>query len=338
MEQRRLGKSGIFVSNLCCGTMTFGSQNTEAEGFAIMDRAYDAGIDFFDTAEIYPVPPDPKWVNRTEEIVGKWLKTKPRDAITIATKIVGPSQGWFTAPVRSGKSIHDRHNIVRAVEGSLRRLQTDYIDLYQTHWAEHGTPYEETMEALTDLKDEGLVRIVGSSNENAWGAMKAEAVSAANGYARYETIQNNYSIVNRRFEDDLAEICRREQISLLPFSPLGGGVCTGKYQDGAFPEGARFSNYMAAGPRQQAMVGRFVNEKSLSTVAELKVLADELAVPLAALCVAWSQQNDFVASTIFGATSLEQLAEILPAHDLKISDEMMTRIDEITGQYLYPLG
>jgi aryl-alcohol dehydrogenase-like predicted oxidoreductase len=318
--------------------MTFGSQNTEAEGFAIMDRAYDAGIDFFDTAEIYPVPPNPKWVNRTEEIVGKWLKTKPRDAITIATKIVGPSQGWFTAPVRSGKSIHDRHNIVRAVEGSLRRLQTDYIDLYQTHWAEHGAPYEETMEALTDLKDEGLVRIVGSSNENAWGAMKAEAVSAANGYARYETIQNNYSIVNRRFEDDLAEICRREQISLLPFSPLGGGVCTGKYQDGAFPEGARFSNYMAAGPRQQAMVGRFVNEKSLSTVAELKVLADELAVPLAALCVAWSQQNDFVASTIFGATSLEQLAEILPAHDLKISDEMMTRIDEITGQYLYPLG
>ena len=318
--------------------MTFGSQNTEAEGFAIMDRAYDAGIDFFDTAEIYPVPPDPKWVNRTEEIVGKWLKTKPRDAITIATKIVGPSQGWFTAPVRSGKSIHDRHNIVRAVEGSLRRLQTDYIDLYQTHWAEHGAPYEETMEALTDLKDEGLVRILGSSNENAWGAMKAEAVSAANGYARYETIQNNYSIVNRRFEDDLAEICRREQISLLPFSPLGGGVCTGKYQDGAFPEGARFSNYMAAGPRQQAMVGRFVNEKSLSTVAELKVLADELAVPLAALCVAWSQQNDFVASTIFGATSLEQLAEILPAHDLKISDEMMTRIDEITGQYLYPLG
>ena len=318
--------------------MTFGSQNTEAEGFAIMDRAYDAGIDFFDTAEIYPVPPDPKWVNRTEEIVGKWLKTKPRDAITIATKIVGPSQGWFTAPVRSGKSIHDRHNIVRAVEGSLRRLQTDYIDLYQTHWAEHGAPYEETMEALTNLKDEGLVRIVGSSNENAWGAMKAEAVSAANGYARYETIQNNYSIVNRRFEDDLAEICRREQISLLPFSPLGGGVCTGKYQDGAFPEGARFSNYMAAGPRQQAMVGRFVNEKSLSTVAELKVLADELAVPLAALCVAWSQQNDFVASTIFGATSLEQLAEILPAHDLKISDEMMTRIDEITGQYLYPLG
>jgi aryl-alcohol dehydrogenase-like predicted oxidoreductase len=284
------------------------------------------------------VPPDPKWVNRTEEIVGKWLKTKPRDAITIATKIVGPSQGWFTAPVRSGKSIHDRHNIVRAVEGSLRRLQTDYIDLYQTHWAEHGAPYEETMEALTDLKDEGLVRIVGSSNENAWGAMKAEAVSAANGYARYETIQNNYSIVNRRFEDDLAEICRREQISLLPFSPLGGGVCTGKYQDGAFPEGARFSNYMAAGPRQQAMVGRFVNEKSLSTVAELKVLADELAVPLAALCVAWSQQNDFVASTIFGATSLEQLAEVLPAHDLKISDEMMTRIDEITGQYLYPLG
>ncbi len=338
MEQRRLGKSGLFVSNLCCGTMTFGSQNTEAEAFAIMDRAYDAGIDFFDTAELYPVPPAPKWVHRTEEIVGKWLKTKPRDAITIATKIVGPSQGWFTPPVRHGKSVLDRHHINRAIEGSLRRLQTDYIDLYQTHWAEHGAPYEETMAALTDLKDEGLVRIVGSSNENAWGAMKAESVSAANGFVRYESIQNNYSIVNRRFEDDLAEICRREQISLLPYSPLGGGVCSGKYLDGAFPEGARFSNYLAAGPRQKAMVDRFVNHKSLSTVAELKVLSDEVGVPLAAFCVAWSQQNNFTTATIFGATSLEQLEEILPAHDLKISDEMMSKIDSITKTHLYPLG
>ncbi|GAB5560255.1 MAG: aldo/keto reductase [Synoicihabitans sp.] len=318
--------------------MTFGSQNTEAEGFAIMDRAFEAGIDFFDTAEIYPVPPDPKWVHRTEEIVGRWLKTKPRDAITLATKVVGPSQGWFTAPVRAGKSVFDRHHITRAIKGSLRRLQTDYIDLYQTHWAEHGAPYEETMETLTDLKDEGLIRIVGSSNENAWGTMKAQAVSAESGLVRYNTIQNNYSIVNRRFEDELAEICRREQISLLPYSPLAGGVCTGKYLDGAFPEGARFSNYLAAGSRQKAMVDRFVNEKSLSTVAELKVLADEVDVPLAAFCVAWSQQNDFTASTIFGATSLEQLEEILPAHDLKISDEMMTKIDQITQTHMYPLG
>ncbi|MEJ6602950.1 MAG: aldo/keto reductase [Opitutaceae bacterium] len=338
MEQRRLGKSGIFVSNLCCGTMTFGTQSTEEEAFAILDRAYDAGIDFYDTAEIYPVPPDVKYVHRTEEILGKWLKTKPRDGLIIASKVVGPAQGWFTPPIREGKSILDRHSINRAIKGSLRRLQTDYIDLYQTHWVDRGAGYEETLAALTDLKDEGLVRIVGSSNENAWGTMKAQATSASQGLVRYDTIQNNYSIVNRRFEDELAEICRREQISLLPFSPLGGGVCSGKYQDGAFPEGARFSNYMAAGPRQQAMVGRFVNEKSLSTVAELKVLADEINVPLAALCIAWSQQNDFTASTIFGATSLAQLEEILPAHDLKISAEMMTKIDSITKTHMYPLG
>jgi len=318
--------------------MTFGSKNTEEEAFAILDRAFEAGIDFYDTAEVYPVPPDIKHVFRTEEILGKWLQTKPRDAVIIATKVVGPSAVWFKAPVREGKGTLDRHNIRRAIEGSLRRLQTDYVDLYQTHWPDHDAGFEETLEALTELREEGLVRVVGSSNENAWGTMKARAVAEANGYARYETIQNNYSILNRRFEDDLAEICRREKISLLPYSPLGAGMCTGKYLNGQFPANARFTNYKNGGPRQQKMVERFINERSIATMTQLKALAAEAGHNLAAMCLAWSQQNDFVASTIFGATSLEQLEEILPAHDLKLSDEVMAQIDEITKKYPYPLG
>lgn len=318
--------------------MTFGSKNTEEEAFAILDRAYEAGIDFYDTAEVYPVPPDIKHVFRTEEILGKWLQTKPRDAIIIATKVVGPSAVWFKAPVREGKGTLDRHNIRRAIEGSLRRLQTDYVDLYQTHWPDHDAGFEETLEVLTELREEGLVRVVGSSNENSWGTMKARAVAETHGFARYETIQNNYSILNRRFEDDLAEICRREKISLLPYSPLGAGMCTGKYLDGQFPANARFTNYKNGGPRQQKMVDRFINEKSIATMTELKALAEEAGHNLAAMCLAWSQQNDFVGSTIFGATSLEQLEEILPAHDLKLSDDVMAKIDEITKKYPYPLG
>ena len=339
MEKRRLGRSGIVVTDLCFGTMTFGSRNTEAEAFALLDRAYDAGIDFYDTAEIYPVPPKAEYVNRTEEIVGRWLKTKPRDGIILATKVVGPGHGWFVPPVRQGKSGLDRHHIRRAIEGSLKRLQTDYVDLYQTHWPDHDFGYEETLAALTELKDEGLVRVVGSSNENAWGTMKANAVAEARDLVRYETIQNNFSILNRRFEDELADIARRERISLLPYSPLGGGVCSGKYNDGRLPEGARFTDYIrGTEERQLKMAHRFVNEKSLATVAALVELAKEAGLGLVPMCLAWSKQHDFVASTIFGATTLEQLEENLQAADLVLSADVKTKIDAITTRNMYPLG
>lgn len=339
MEKRRLGKSGIVVTDLCFGTMTFGAQNSEAEAFALLDRAFDAGIDFYDTAEMYPVPPLAEYVHRTEEIVGRWLKTKPRDAIILASKVVGPGHGWFVPPVREGKTGLDRHHIRRAVEGSLRRLNTDYIDLYQTHWPDHDFGYEETLAALTELKDEGLVRVIGSSNETAWGAMKAEAVADQHGLARYQTIQNNYSILNRRFEDALADICRREQISCLPYSPLAAGVCSGKYNDGALPDGARFTAYLSGdGERQLRMARRFVNEKSLATVAELAELAKASGLGLVPMCLAWSKQKDFVASTIFGATSLAQLEENLLAADLVLSADVLTKIDEITARRPYPLG
>ncbi len=327
------------VTDLCFGTMTFGAQNTETEAFALLDRAYDAGIDFYDTAEVYPVPPKLEYVNRTEEIVGRWLKTKPRDGIILATKIAGPAHGWFNPPIRSGKNSMDRHHIRRAIEGSLRRLQTDYVDLYQTHWPDHDFGYEETLSALDELKREGLVRTIGSSNENAWGTMKAEATAQTRGIARYDTIQNNYSILNRRFEDELANICRREKISCLPYSPLGGGVCSGKYNDGGLPEGARFTGYLTGdGERQRKMAHRFVNEKSLATVDALRVLATEVGLGLVPLCLAWSKQKDFVASTIFGATSMAQLEENLLAADLVLSAEVLAKIDAITALHPYPLG
>lgn len=339
MDKRRLGRSGVVVSEICMGTMTFGSTLEERESFAIMDHAYEAGIDFFDTAEVYPVPPKAEYVNRTEEIVGQWLKGKDRSSVILATKVAGPGHGWFTPPIRGGKTALDRIHIRQAIEGSLRRLQTDYIDLYQTHWPDHDFGYEETLQTLSELQEEGKIRVIGSSNETEWGTMKANQVAQDKGVSRYETIQNNFSINNRRFEDALADICRREGISLLPYSPIGGGVLSGKYNGGALPEGARFSEYLKGdGQRQREMAERFVNEKSLATTAELIELAEELQIDVVTLAVAWSKQHDFVASTIIGANSIAQLEPSLAAADLKLSEETLERINVISAKYPYPMG
>jgi len=338
MKRNRLGRSGIVVSEICMGTMTFGTFADERTAFEILDRSFDAGIDFYDTAENYPVPPDPSYAGRTEEILGRWMKTKPRDALIIATKVSGPSHGWIKAAVRSGMTTLDRHNIVRAVEGSLQRLQTDYIDLYQTHWPDHGARYEDILQALDDLVQAGKVRVIGCSNETTWGLTKSLAVSEMNGFARYETIQNNFSLNNRRFEDELAQACRQEQVSLIPYSPLGGGVLSGKYNDGNWPAGARFSNYRDAGSRQAAMVKRFVNEKTLASTARFKTIADGIGISLVTLATAWSKQHDFVASTIVGATTPDQLPDIFAAADLTLDREVMKQIDAVTREILYPMG
>jgi len=338
MKRNRLGRSGIVVSEICMGTMTFGSFADEKTAFEILDRSFDAGIDFYDTAENYPVPPDPGYAGRTEEILGRWMKTKPRDALIIATKVSGPSHGWIKAAVRSGMTALDRHNVVRAVEASLERLQTDYIDLYQTHWPDHGARYEDILEALDDLVRAGKVRILGCSNETTWGLTRSLAVAEMNGFARYETIQNNFSLNNRRFEDELAQACRQERVSLIPYSPLAGGVLSGKYNDDNWPTGARFSSYRDAGPRQAAMIKRFVNEKSLASTARFREIADAAGISLVTLATAWSKQHDFVASTIVGATAVNQLPDIFAAADLTLDTEVMKKVDAVTKEILYPMG
>jgi len=339
MKKRRLGSSGLVVSDICMGTMTFGEQADEKSAIAILDRAYERGIDFFDAAEMYPVPPSAAKFGVTEEIVGRWLKTKPRHTVVLASKITGPGHGWFTPPVRDGMTTLDRHQIRRAVEGSLARLQTDYLDLYQTHWPDHGFGYEETLLALDDLVDEGKIRVAGCSNETCWGVMKSLWTADDLGLRRYETVQNNFSLINRRCESELAQVCRQEGVSLLPYSPLGGGVLTGKYNGGNRPPGARFTAYLeGGGERQVRMAQRFVNDRTLETVDRLREIARSIGTSVTTLAVAWSKQHDFVASTIIGVSRLDQLDECLAAEELVLDEETLQRIDQVDEEIPTPMS
>jgi aryl-alcohol dehydrogenase-like predicted oxidoreductase len=338
MKRRRLGKTGLSVSEVCMGTMTFGSMSDEATSFAILDAAVEGGVDFFDTAEIYPVPPMDDYAGRTEEIVGRWMAGKKRDDFVIATKVAGPSGGWFKTPVRSGRGTLDAHNIERAVEGSLRRLGTDYIDLYQTHWPDPDFPYEETLLALESVVRKGKVRYVGCSNESAYGLTKALMTSEREGLVRYETIQNNFSLLNRRFEDELKVVCRREGVSCLPYSPIAGGVLSGKYLGGKWPDGARFSMYRHGGRRGETMSRRFVNERTLESTERFQKVAEAHELSLTTLAVAWTLSRDFVGSTIVGATRPEQVPELVRGGEVTLTREALDACDTITRDILYPMG
>jgi aryl-alcohol dehydrogenase-like predicted oxidoreductase len=338
MKRRRLGKTGLVVSEICLGTMTFGASADEAASTAILDKAFDAGVDFLDVAEIYPVPPREKWVGRSEEIVGKWLKSRARDSVVVATKVAGPGGGWFVPPVRSGKSALDGHHIERAVEASLKRLGTDYIDLYQTHWPDPDLPLEATLEGLERVVRAGTVRYVGCSNETAYGLTKGLCLAEQHGFPRYASIQNNFSLLNRRFEDELANVCRREQVSCLPYSPIGGGVLSGKYLDGKWPEGARFSGYRKGDKRSEAMTKRFVNDKTSETTRRMLELAKELSMSPVTFATAWTLSRDFVGATIIGATNPEQLVDTLRAAEVTLPFEALAKVDAITRELLYPMG
>jgi aryl-alcohol dehydrogenase-like predicted oxidoreductase len=337
MRTRRLGRTGITVPEICLGTMTFGSMADEATSLRCLDMAYDVGVNFIDTAEVYPVPPDPKWAGRSEELCAKWLAGRSRDAVTIATKVAGPGGGWFQVPVRSGQSGLDRHHIERAVEASLMRLHTDYIDLYQTHWPDPHLPIEDTLEALDRLVEQGKVRAIGCSNQSAYGLTKSLWMADRAGTARYETIQNNYSLIARRFEDELAYLCKREQVSLLAYSPIGGGVLSGKYQDGAWPAGSRFSGYRGGPPRNRTMTDRFVNDRTLASTARFAEVAKGCGLSPVTFAVAWVLTHDFVGSAIIGVTSVEQLAEHLAAADAKLPPEALAAVDRISKEIRYPM-
>ena len=338
MEHRYIGRTGLRVSPICLGTMTFGSSTSKKDAFVIMDKAYDAGINFFDTAEIYPVPPTAETFGVTEEMVGEWLQTKDRDSIIIATKVAGAANGWFVPPVRYGLTAIDAHHIKRGIEGSLRRLKTDYIDLYQMHWPDTLVPKEESMAAFDALVQEGKVRYLGTSNDTAYGTTKANMVAEQYGYKRFESIQNNFSLLNRRFLDEMTVMCREEKISLLPYSPMAGGMLSGKYNLDSQAEG-RFTRYRRSPlERVRKMADRFVNDKTFAATAKYMEIAGEIGVAPATLAIAWSKQFDFVASTIIGINSCEQLDDSLAAMDLVLSDEVLVACDAVHQDILYPMG
>lgn len=339
MEYRYIGRTGLRVTPICLGTMSFGSWSDEKESFQIMDKSIDRGINFFDTAELYPVPPNSKDAGLSEEIIGKWLKGKQRDKIILATKVAGASSGWFVPPIRHGLTAIDKFHIKKAVEGSLKRLGTDYIDLYQMHWPDTIVPIEESLKAFDELVQEGKVRYLGTSNDSAYGLTKANETSKKLGISRFESIQNNFSLNNPRFLDELAQVCKEEQISLLPYSPIAGGVLSGKYNGAFYPKDARFAEYLASeNKRVKAMGDRFVNKKTLLATSKYIELASDLGISPITLAVAYSKHFKFVASTIIGARNISQLDASFDAFDVTLSDETMTKIKEIQNEIMYPMG
>ncbi len=341
MEYRYIGRTGLRVTPICLGTMSFGSWSSEKESFEIMDKSVDRGINFFDTAELYPVPPNAKDAGITEQIIGRWLKTdkKKRENLIIASKVAGAANGWFVPPIRDGLTAIDSFHIKKAVEGSLKRLGTDYIDLYQMHWPDTVVSIEESLKAFDELVQEGKVRYIGTSNDSAYGLTKANETSKRLGISRFESIQNNFSLNNPRFLDELGDVCRKEQISCLPYSPIAGGVLSGKYNGKFYPEVSRFGEYLKRDDiRSKAMSHRFVNEKSLATTAKYMELSKELGISPVTLAVAWSKQFDFVASTIIGARTAKQLDDSFKAFDLKLNEETMKKIKSIQQEIMYPMG
>ncbi len=340
MDYRYIGKSGLRVTPICLGTMTFGLMSSKEESFEVMDMAYERGINFFDTAELYPVPPNRKLAGITEEIIGEWMKERgiDRSSLIIASKVAGAASGWFVPPIRHGLTAIDRFHIKKALEDSLKRLKTDYIDLYQVHWPDPITPLEESLEVMDELIKEGKIRYIGTSNDTAYGLSKANEISRFKNLKRFESIQNNFSLLNRRFLDSISEVCQKENISLLPYSPIAGGVLSGKYQGGFLPPEARFTKYISLSDRQNSMAKRFVNDKTLALSAKYMELAKEIGITPVQLAVAWSMHFDFVASTIIGARNTKQLDEILGSFDIKLESSILERCDFIAQEILYPMG
>jgi len=335
VEYTELGTTGWKVSRCCLGTMTWGSQNTEAEGHAQLDYAMGRGVNFIDTAEMYSSPPRRETFGATEAIIGTWLKDRgDRDKIYLASKIAGPSPMDWVARDGSSRHFNAKH-ITEAVEGSLKRLQTDYIDLYQLHWPDRPvvlfgrepdanqpeTPQEETLRALEDMVKAGKIRKIGVSNETAWGVMGFLREAERHGLPRVQSIQNAYSLLVRNFEFGLGEVCARENIGLLAYSPLAQGYLTGKYRNGATPEGARRTLYN----RMQ----RYEGEGAIEANDAYVKLAEDHGVDPAQMALKFVDSRPFTAATIIGATSQKQLESDIDAFDLDLTDELKKGISDI---------
>ncbi|PAU80052.1 NADP(H)-dependent aldo-keto reductase [Halovibrio salipaludis] len=342
MEKRQLGRTGIEVSVIGLGTMTWGEQNTEQEAFEQLDYAVDQGINLIDAAEMYPVPPRAETQGLTETYLGNWLKNRgKRDDLVIATKVTGRSDMDY---IRGGPRL-TREQIHQAVNDSLKRLRTDYIDLYQVHWPERkanffgklgynpvddsdAVPIEETLEALNELVEAGKIRHIGLSNETAWGAMTWLKEAERRGWTRPVSIQNPYSLLNRSYEVGLAEVSLREDCGLLAYSPLAFGALSGKYLGGQKPAGARLTEF--------SRFTRYTSEQAQEATQAYVNLAGEHGLSPAQMALAWVNSRSFLTSNLVGATTMEQLSENIGSASIQLSEELLDRIEALHQRYTYP--
>lgn len=341
MNYHTLGKSGLSVSEICLGTMTYGEQNTPAEAARQLDYALTQGVNFIDTAEMYPVPPQGETQGRTEDYVGRWLKGQARDKIIIATKVTGPSRGFGW--IRGGPRVTRQH-IEQAIDASLARLQTDYVDLYQIHWPDRNvpmfgqsaydpqneresTPIAEQLAVFSDLIKAGKIRHLGVSNETPWGVCEFTRAAQQAGLAGLVSIQNAYNLINRIFEYGLAEVCHREQVGLLAYSPLGFGVLSGKYLHPAAK--GRLTLYPGFGQR-------YAKTNVTEAATAYAALARKINMTPATLALAFVRSRWFVTSTIIGATTPEQLEENINSVRVELPPEILAEIDAIHHRYPNP--
>ena len=344
MHYHRIPHSTLEVSALGLGTMTFGEQNSEADAHAQLDLALSRGINLIDTAEMYPVPPRPETQGLTEQYIGSWLKARGcREKVILASKIAGPVRG-ADAAIRPDQAL-DRKNIRAALDASLKRLNTDYLDLYQLHWPQRQTNcfgklnYQyaeststvtllETLEALTEQVRAGKIRYIGVSNETAWGVMRYLQLAEKHELPRIVSIQNPYSLLNRSFEHSLAEISQYEGVELLAYSSLAFGTLSGKYLHGAQPAGARNTLF--------TRFTRYSSEQSQLAIAEYVALAKRHGLDPAQMALAFVRQQPFVASTLLGATTLEQLNSNIDSYELTLDAELLAELEVIHQRYTYP--
>lgn len=338
MQYRSLGKTGIQVSPLCLGTMTFGAQNTQQEAHEQLSFATANGINFIDTAELYPGPVSADTTTLTEQFLGSWLQHQKRDELVIATKVVGPAPKKWIGHIRNGPQLNDEQ-IRQALEDSLQRLKTDYIDLFQIHWParntnyfgklgyeygrdKHDSPIHSTMETLAQLISSGKIRAAGVSNETPWGLHQYLSAAQDLGCNNIASIQNPYSLINRSYEIGLAEFAHRSDIGLLAYSPMAGGALSGKYLDGNEPPDARLTLY-------KNYFYRYTTEKVQQAVERYVNLAKQFELDPAAMALAFVTQQPFTTSTIIGATSIKQLRCNIKSTDLTLNKEQLALIEKI---------
>jgi len=345
MQYNTLGSSDIKVSKIALGTMTWGEQNSQAEAFEQMDYSLEQGVNFFDTAELYPVPPRPETQGATETIIGNWLASRgKREQIVLASKITGRGDANSgTGHIRGGPRL-SREQIHQAIDTSLERLQTDYLDLYQLHWPERRTNFfgqlgyshgsddgieiEETLSALAELVGQGKVRNIGISNESAWGLMEYKRIAREKNLPIIQSIQNPYSLLNRTFEVGLAECAIRERVGLLAYSPLAFGVLSGKYLNGQMPEGARLSLY--------SRFQRYNSEQAAGATEAYVNLAKEHDLDPAQMALAFVNSRSFLTSNIIGATTMDQLKSNISSIDVELSKDVLAGIRDIHNRWSNP--